>query len=68
MWIIFVRHAEICHTVRELLKKVGDLERTVGKICSPSVSARDVLNLGFALKESLKLTSHDPCFKKWSAR
>lgn len=60
----FVRHSEICHTVRELLKKVGDLERMVGKICGPSVSARDVLNLGCALEESLKLAGRDPCFKK----
>ena len=59
----FVRRAEICHKVRELLKGVGDLERTVGKICSPSVNARDVLSLGRALEESLKLSDFDPCFK-----
>ena len=59
----FVRHMEICHQVRELLKGVGDLERTAGKVCSPSVSARDVLNLGQALDESLKLADYDPYFK-----
>ncbi len=60
----FVRHIEICHQARELLKGVGDLERTVGKVCSPSVNARDVLNLGRALDMSLKLTDNDPCFKQ----
>ena len=59
----FVSHTELCHKVRELLKGVGDLERTVGKICSPSVNARDVLNLGRALEGSLKLSDHDPHFK-----
>lgn len=59
----FVGHTEICQEVRELLKGVGDLERTVGKICSPSVSARDVFSLGRALEESLKIPNCDPCFK-----
>lgn len=60
----FVCHMEVCHQIRELLKGVGDLERTAGKVCSPSINARDVLNLGRALEESLKLADYDPYFKQ----
>ncbi len=44
---------------------MGDLERLTGKVCGPSVNARDVLNLGRALGIGLKLADSDPYFKKW---
>ena len=59
----FFNHTEKCTELREKLKEVGDLERGIGKVCSPVTSARDVLNLGYSLQSSLKLFPYDPYFE-----
>ncbi len=59
----FFNHTEECHELREKLKAVGDLERGIGKICSPVAHARDVLDLGQSLATSLTLFSYDPYFE-----
>ncbi len=51
---------EVCTEIRSQLPLVGDMERKLGKICSPSVHARDLLDLGNCIKASLNLISFTP--------
>ena len=56
----FIKHSSMCTEVRGQLPRVGDLERKLGKICSPSVHARDLLELGNCVQTSLKLMPFMP--------
>ena len=56
----FIKNVQMCNEVRSQLPRVGDLERKLGKICSPSVHARDLLELGNCVQTSLQLLPFVP--------
>ena len=60
----FTQKSSSLNPIRKLLTQVGDLERSCGKISGPSVNARDILNLGHSLNNSLKLLDYDPHLKE----
>ena len=55
----FIHHNQTCSEVREKLKAAGDLERHIGKVCSPSVNARDLLTLAHSVEAGLQLLLED---------
>ena len=56
----FFKDETRCQKVREKLKRLGDLQRRIGKIASPSVNARDLLSLGEAVLCAFELMRLDP--------
>lgn len=59
----FFKNQKINTHIRSHLPKIGDLERKLGKIGSPSCNARDLRDLGCCIQNSLDLISYVPYIK-----
>ena len=48
----FFRHPEVRNQIVEQLSNMGDLERLIGKVSTGRISPREMLSLGYALRNS----------------
>jgi len=54
----FIQNVSEGTQIRETLSTLGDLERKIGKICSPSVNARDLWDLSQCILSGLSLKKY----------
>ena len=48
----FFRHPDVREEIRALLNGMGDLERLIGKVSTGRISPREMVQLGYALRDS----------------